>query len=487
METQFKDTKLSKVCEVIEASFGFHFPEERWKILCQNLVLAAGEFGFKNLDEFIKWFLTVNLNKNQIETLAPFLVISETFFWREPKVFSVLTDIILPELVVAKKDNVRNIRIWSAGCSTGEEAYSLAVALHKTIPNIKDWNIKILATDINQKSLKKATAGIYTKWSFRNCPSWLISNYFHYKGKDRYEILPEIKNMVTFASLNLTEDIYPSSGNNTCEMDIIFCRNVLMYLTEKWSNKITQNFYHSLAPNGWFVVSSCELSSQNFLYFEPVNFSGTVLYKKSNNKFPSSIKIISPDFNHDLSFPKIVNKQVSSGPLDNQFRDQNTHTIVNDLNPSNEKQPIYVRGAYPEITTKTKTATIISKIRFLADKSYLDQALSLCNEGIAADKLSISLYYLRAAILQEINKTSEAIESLKQSIYVDQNFIMGHFALGNLFIQQGKSKIAKKYFKNVIDLLETFNDNDILPESDGLSVKYIREIIKVNKLKYSFV
>lgn len=483
METQFKNVKLSKVCEVIEASFGFHFPEERWNILCQNLALAAGEFGFKNLDEFINWFLTVNLNKNQIETLAPFLVISETFFWREPKVFTVLTDIILPELVVAKKNNARNIRIWSAGCSTGEEAYSLAVALHKTIPNIKDWNIKILATDINQKALKKATAGIYTKWSFRNCPSWLISKYFHYQGNETYEILPEIKNMVTFVNLNLIKDIYPSSENDIFEIDMIFCRNVLMYLTDKWFNKILQNFYHSLVPNGWFVVSSCELSSQNFLYFEPVNFSGTVLYKKSNNKFSSSIKIISPDLDHDLCFPKIVNKQVSSEPpLDNQSQDQNTSTTLNDLN---EKQPIYVRSAYTEITTKT--ATIISKIRLLADQSYLDQALSLCNEGIAADKLSISLYYLRAAILQEINKPSEAIESLKQSIYVDQNFIMGHFALGNLFIQQGKSKIANKYFKNVIDLLETFNDNDILPESDGLSVKYIREIIKVNKLNYSFV
>jgi len=104
----------------------------------------------------------------------------------------------------------------------------------------------------------------------------------------------------------------------------------------------------------------------------------------------------------------------------------------------------------------------------------------LCNEGIAEDKLDIGLYSLRASILQELDRHDDAISSLKQAIYLDPNFIMAHFALGNLFVRQNKSKNARMHFKNVLDLISNLENDDIIPESDGLSVKYIYDIVKVN-------
>ena len=135
--------------------------------------------------------------------------------------------------------------ILSAGCSTGEEPYSIAIALHRSIPKIKDWNITIQATDINEKALAKARLGVYNPWSFRNSPSWLKSRYFDHKENRKYELIPEIKKMVTFVSCNLTEDDCYSVLPHTGTMDIIFCRNMLMYFTAEWAEKISERLISS--------------------------------------------------------------------------------------------------------------------------------------------------------------------------------------------------------------------------------------------------
>lgn len=489
MKAGINDTELSRVREVLAACMGLYFPMDRMDMLTHNLALAAGEFGFQHINEFIPWLISTNLKKDQIEILASYLTISETFFWREPQVFSALTDFILPELIASKKDGERTIRIWSAGCSSGEEAYSLAIALHKAIPNLKDWNILILATDINPKVLNKAISGIYSPWSFRNCPPWLKTNYFHSIGSDKYEIIPEIKNMVTFANLNLTEDVFPLQVNNTHAMDIIFCRNVLMYFTDEWISKISQNISHSLTKNGWFVVSSCELSSQVFPHFNSVNFPGAIFYRKSKKGISSSIRVPSIDFIGQVDFPKMAVLPVSAATvLHNTNLDSNTLFNFNTLTIATEQDNAITYIPESEVTPETEPVKVtISKIRLLANQGHLPEALALCHEAIAVDKLSIGLYFLRASILQELDKPIEAIASLKQAIYLNPNFIMGHFALGNLFIRQGKPKNAKRHFNNVLDLLSTLNNEDIPAETDGLSVKYIREIILSNMQKLTII
>ena len=168
-------------------------------------------------------------SRNQIEILASYLTIGETYFFREKQTFEILEERILADLIKTRRQNERRLRIWSAGCCTGEEPYSIAMLLSKMLPDLKDWNISILATDINPRFLHKASEGVYSKWSFRDCPQGVKERYFRKAKEDRLEILPDIKKMVTFSYLNLVEDSYPSLSNCTNAMDVIFCRNVLMY------------------------------------------------------------------------------------------------------------------------------------------------------------------------------------------------------------------------------------------------------------------
>jgi len=478
MNRNFTDIELSMTCEVIVSRMGLHFPRERWPMLSRNLASAAKEFGFQNMNGFIQWLLSSELNKDQIMILASHLTISETYFWREPQVFSALTDFILPELLKSKKNGEKSIRIWSAGCSTGEEPYSIAIALHKTIPEIGDWNITIMAMDINPRALSKAMNGTYGAWSFRNSPAWLKSNYFLHKEDRQYEIIPEIKKMVTFTCLSLAE---MSAISNANTMDIIFCRNVLMYFTPDWISKIANSFFQELTEDGWFIVSSCELSSQVFPQFTAVNFPGAVLYRKGKNGSVHSLSAEATpmvDFNTS-TFQHLQPIQTIQPTMFVVEKLKSLKVEIDEFNPSTPFDPLQQSTANVKPGEESYTDKIFA-IRSLANLGHLEEALSTCNGAIACYKLSPGLYFMRASILQELGKSSEAIVSLKQAIYIDPEYIMGHFTLGNLFIRQGNTRNAKRYFKNVLDLLSRYANDDILPESEGLSVKYIREIILSN-------
>jgi chemotaxis protein methyltransferase CheR len=475
MNSNITDTELSKVCEVIAENLGLHFPEKRWSIFVRSLANAGCESGFQDTDSYIHWILSNKLNSDQLSILASHLTTGETYFWREPEVFTALTDSILPAIISLKKKGEKSINIWSSGCSTGEEPYSIAIALHHTIPDIKDWKIYILATDINQKALDKAVAGIYGPWSFRNTPEWVKKKYFNKLEDQKYGIIPEIKKMVTFGIQNLAKDKYSFPGQNAKPKDIIFCRNVLMYFTEKWVNKISQNFYNSLSDEGWLVVSSTELSSHIFHQFSSVTFLDALLYRKTKKgSIPSSV-------DHPFSYIESSNIEIQPINLSpyhpitlSPYHPINLSTHQ-PFNPSTPDQP-YSNEETPEDYHNNK----ISAIRLLANQGHLQVALTLCNETIASEKLIPCFYFLRASILQEMNNISEAIISLKQVVYLDPDYVMGHFVLGNLLNQEGNEKSAKRYFGNVLDLLKRYSNNDILPDSDGLSVKHIREIIYAN-------
>jgi chemotaxis protein methyltransferase CheR len=481
MNYKLTDIELSRVRELLTSLTGLDFPSEKRDMLTRSLALAATEFGFKEMTGFINWLTTHSLSENQIQTLASFLTIPETYFWREPHVFEALTDVIIPKLASSKLSGEKSIRIWSAGCSSGEEAYSLAIALHRTLKNIEEWNISILATDINPNVISKAREGIYGPWSFRNTPEWLKRRYFNKISDKKYEIIPEIKKLVTFECRTLLEK---PAKKNEGTMDIIFCRNVLMYLSEEWIRKISDGFLSSLTENGWFAVSSCELSATLFPKFTPVNFPGAVLYRKENEESSSSADPHLTGFDSNFSYNNISSLNFDDEEIKRSFiENSGIDSIAKDLfgktdtvtdsqiksDEINEINSLQTREA--DALTESENS-----VRLLAGKGNLKDALDICNDLIATYRLEPKLYLLRSSILQEMDNNSEAVSSLRQAIFLNPDYIMGHFTLANLLIRQGNYGSAKRYFNNVIELTGRLKNDSILTESEGLSIRYIREI-----------
>ena len=184
--------------------------------------------------------------RRQIEILANHLTVGETYFFRDKELFKTLEKPVLSKLIQSRHRSGRHLRVWSAGCSTGEEPYSVAILLSKMIPDLRDWNITILATDISPLALQKAAGAVYGHWSFRDVQPEIQNGFFNQREDGHFELLPRIREMVTFSYLNLVEDTYPSLFNNTNAMDIIFCRNVLMYFVPELAGKVARNFHRSL-------------------------------------------------------------------------------------------------------------------------------------------------------------------------------------------------------------------------------------------------
>src|SRR6266571_5653743 len=219
MTRTISDQLLSQFGEFVTARFGLHFPRKRWRDLARIIFLVMDDFGFTDAATCIQWLIAAQLTRSQLDNLAGRLTIGETYFFREQKSIDLLEARILAALISSLRGKEQRLRIWSAGCSTGEEAYSIAIMLHRMMADLPRWNITILATDENPASLRQAVRGEYSYWSFRGLPLWVKERYFTRNGEGRFEIAGPIRKMVTFAQLNLAEDPYPSLTNNTNAMD----------------------------------------------------------------------------------------------------------------------------------------------------------------------------------------------------------------------------------------------------------------------------
>ncbi len=442
---------LEAASHSVEAKLGLHFPPERWNDLERGLRGAAIELGYSSVEEYARGLVLCDANKTQIDSLAGQLTIGETYFMRDPKAFEALEKHILPAIIQERQGGAKRLRIWSAGCCSGEEAYSIAFALRRTIPDLDDWQVTILATDVNPKFLHKASEGVYGQWSFRGVPDEIKKYCVRQTAQGKFEVLPALKKMVTFGCLNLVEDVYPSLVTNTNAMDIIFCRNVLMYFSPDQLRKVIANLHRSLMEGGWLFVSASEASQQMFADFSPAGFEGTAVYRKG----------AAPHLT--LPVPPVMtwNETVLKETLP--------------LRPSKLAEPLV---ALPCIQEPSATwPNHLAEAKQLANKGCLVEALVACDRAIEADRLVASSYCLRGVILQEQNADEEAITALKRALYLDHDCVIAHFMLGNLMRRQGRSRDAARCFENARALLTPCAPDSEVLDSDGLTAGRLLAII----------
>ena len=417
---------LAAVSQSVEAQLGLHFPSERWPDLERGLRGAAAELGFHDTAACAEALALVSLDRAQIAALAAHLTIGETYFFRDPAVFKMLGARLLPALVRERADRTKRLRIWSAGCCTGEEPYSIAIALREALPDIDEWQITILATDINPRFLHKAVAGIYGPWSFRGVPDDTRTIWFHPRAEGRFEVVPEIRQMVTFACLNLVEDVWPSLATGTNAMDLIFCRHVLMYFAPPRVSQVVANFRRALVPGGRLLVSPAEALREFFSGFTPPETPGTGLFRSPLPPAPPA---------------------PSTPPR-----------------PAPVPPPATAARALPP-TPRDHAA----EARRLANEGRLGGALAACDRALAAERLVPAHHYLRGIILLEQGAEAGAVVALRRALYLDPDFALAHFTLGHVLLRQGRPTDARRSFANACALLRACAPDTLPPESEGLT------------------
>jgi chemotaxis protein methyltransferase CheR len=494
MTKKISEAQLLQLGDVVARHLGLHFPKERWLDLQRGVCGAAQECGCQHdLERYVQGLLSPDLTQRQLEVLASRLTVGETYFFRETRSLEILERDIVPELIRARAGAGKAIRIWSAGCATGEEPYSVAIVLSKLM-GLKKWNVEILATDLNSKSLLKASQGIYGEWSFRGIPPGVRSEYFETVEEGRWAITPPIKKMVSFAQLNLMDDAYPPISSCLDGLDVIFCRNVLMYLTPAGMRKVVRQLHRSLATDGWLIVSPTETSQELFSEFASVSFSDATLYRKSSKRIPTAVALhVYAEGRSGIHLPEgIVGAPEPTRISSWQTTRKDSHSEARSKNSTapavsyEQALELYEQGCYEEMERVISallsdggdhaSATLLLA-RARANQGKLAAALVLCDQAIAADKMAARAHYLRGTILQEQGCLPEALLAFKQTVYAEPEFMLGHFALGSLALKQRRLKQSEKHFANVRLLLARYQPEDIVPESEGLSAGRLREMI----------
>ncbi|HXC93997.1 MAG TPA: protein-glutamate O-methyltransferase CheR, partial [Geobacteraceae bacterium] len=279
MTASVPQNTLALFSRFISRTMGLHTKDERLNELAQKVVSISRDFGYEDSEECMLWLMSAPLSREQSDILARSLTIGETYFLRDPQSYRVLEEQVLPQIISARRTGEKCLRIWSAGCSTGEEPYTIAILLSRILPDFDDWNIMLLATDINPVALERGRQGVYGNWSFRDAPPWLM-DYFRKRKDGRFEIIPAIRKMVRFSYLNLAEESYPSLLNGTNAIDIIFCRNVMLYFEPVLIEKMIVKFHNTLQDGGWLFVSPAEVACRTFDGFSCKRFPGAVAYRK---------------------------------------------------------------------------------------------------------------------------------------------------------------------------------------------------------------
>jgi chemotaxis protein methyltransferase CheR len=512
MANPLQEPLLEHFSKFVASQLGLSFPKSRWRELERGIRSAALAFGMKSAETCAEWLMAIPLQREQIEVLAGNLTIGETCFFREESVFAALGEKILPDLIRSRQSAGRRLCIWSAGCGAGEEPYSIAILLKRLLPDIAQWRITILGTDINPDFLKKASEGVFSDWSFRDAPPWLKGDYFRRVGDRRYEIAPAVREMVQYSYLNLaqehlTQDFFPSARGDA--MDLVLCRNVLTYFTPERAARAIRNLRAVMARQGWLVVGASEAGSQRFSGFAAVRLDDLTLYRKADSQPTAHLRApLGREGGDPIEIAE--DEEFHSGPSADLFADRlptpfpfqkakrkpappeaPSRAKPEDNGPASsrysEALAFFDQSHYAEAAAKlpddpsdpTWTAEEAGlRARICANLGDLEDAVQWSDKSLALDKLNAVLHHMHGTILQERGLDEEAAISFRRALYLDPDLIMANFALGGLDLRRKRFTSAHRHFANALALAVRYKDSDIIPYSDGLAAGALKAMVQ---------
>ena len=276
---QVVDPIFRQIRDLVYKVSGIYQLEEKMYLLADGCGRRMKEINVKTPRDYWDYLAAHPSRDGEIRQLLNELTIGETCLFRSQPQIDAIRKVILPELMHDKtKQSTKRIRIWSAGCSTGEEPYTLAItALEEMESRLKGWQVEIVATDLNDRSVASAQEGIYGDYALRNTSELIRRKYFTAAENRKLQVKPEVKKLITFKRLNLSDDTQMLFMKG---MDIIFCCNVLIYFDVPSKTKVINHFFSNLVFGGYFFLGISESLLKLNTQFHVVHFPGAIAYWK---------------------------------------------------------------------------------------------------------------------------------------------------------------------------------------------------------------
>jgi chemotaxis protein methyltransferase CheR len=430
-----------------------------------NLDGVLDDLSGGNLEVFARTLQMSATSDPPWQQLIKALVIGETYFLRNRAHFDLLRSTILPDI---RARQPYSLNLWSAGCATGEEPYSLAITLREALPDFSRWTIHLLGTDLNHYALQAAERGVYRNWSFRHTEKDFQARYFS-PVDNSWQLVPLIRDMVTFRQHNVL-DLPP-----VARLDVIFCCNVLLYFEKSQVYTVEDRLFDILNPGGWLILGQAEALQFKRERWTTHIFPGAVVYQK-------------PVGEMQLAYYHAITPQVH----------RPTSTGHNQTPPFIPPSPALVQTTYAEavqlMRLKNYAAAeqmlnaILSQMPdngaahvlmgcLLANRGSLPQAHEQLDRALQLDGLQADAHYLKGVLFLESAQTDAALDSLRAALYCRRGHPLAATILGHLYMQSGDDLRAERVWKEALDGLRDLAPQTPVSDLSDLTAEGVSEFL----------
>ncbi len=421
---------LAEFAIILQRRSGLVFGGSNLVDLQNGIRATTGVLGLHSAQHLLQVLASdSSASKNAFEQLVRAVTIGETYFFRYPEQFTVLREDVLPDLISRKRQSGDlSLRMWSAGCSSGEEPYSLCLTLMRLLPDPDAWRISILATDINRDSLTRAARAEYGPWSFRGVDAHLRQSYFketETSGSNPiYTFHPEVRkridSWVKFDYLNLKDHCYPSLLTQTTAMDFIFCRNVLIYFSHEVAADVVENFHSCLSYGGYLMVGPVEPNERTFRDYYSLFSKGTMVYQRAETRpQPPVLRPHAKQPQRPSGAPRLL---VTLPPTSAAAAFEQG-TAAQKEGRLADARDLFIRARQADDSAPEP----LYRLSVLAaDRGEHEEALSLCLQAIERNQMDTRYYQLAAIVEAERGNAEAAVQFLRKAVFLDRDFVMGH-------------------------------------------------------------
>lgn len=475
---------LRRFENLIRARSGLSMRKQEAPLLQKTLAQRTRALRFVATEEYLD-FLALNSSEAQTEWTHLFVLLTnqESYFFRDAGQLNVIRERILPALIQRHR-HTRTLRIWSAGCSTGEEVYSLAMMLDEVLPFRDDWKVLILGTDLSAGALEKARGGVYGAWSFRLMDAERQKQFFVARG-NQWEVKSHLRQSVTFATGNLLLDEFPAPATQLRDMDLIVCRNVFIYFAREAVARVLSKFSATLRPEGYLVTGHSELHGVALDDFQARTFPQSVIYQRRPTI--TSQSVTTAGVNALPGGPRVTSE--ASGVAVNQnpksvFRARRpaVSPVVNDAAATTkatdaiEQAAALIRVGRHEAALKMLHGLLDAEPRHLkilclaaqaaANMGLLEEAEMFCRRAIEVSTLAPLPYHLLARIAAERGDNETAKTLLKKVTYLNPESVLSYLELSAIYAQEGDTTRATQMQRAAREVLNSLDDDIFLPTDE---------------------
>ncbi|MDB4893505.1 MAG: methyltransferase, CheR-type [Gemmatimonadetes bacterium] len=485
----YTDPAFAQVAELAHVLAGLVFPPNRQPSAEAGMRRAMRSLRINDPERLLR---AAESPGEAREAVLAELTIGESYFFRDSAQLALLATEILP---VRTRDHGvgRPMRVWSAGCASGEEPYTIAIMLRELG---HASSTLILGTDVAVPRLKAARRGRYTRWALRGVSEERVAKWFRRNG-NYFDLEPSVRDSVEFRALNLMHDDYPCAQPGVAPYDVILCRNVMIYFDLPTVARIAKGLLDSLAPDGWLLLGASDPPLAHLVACEAVMTPAGVYYRRSDAaRRPTPVFQWPAQVEKPAEWIDASNRITPSASLPRRPIDPAPAIPLSApaaLVADDEMVAAYERADYaavesmaglalsneaadPSVARSPDLGLWILYIRAVANQGRLHDAGELCARALETHPLAAELHYLHATLLVEARWYADAAIAARRAIYLDRKLVVSHLLLGDTLTRTGDANGARIAFENVMTLLADVDPATLVEGADGVPAGRLRQI-----------